>query len=288
MLIYADPTELSTTSALPKCMLELAKPLQGLEAYTSADILLSAEDIALERLDDSVLSKTKMARLLTRGILIQRKTGSDICNFITDHTIIAEKMHPWCKRFPPWLLAIGSFVCGQDGSLLVDGRKTHFQYTALLSALDNWQFQGLNGGFTGSGYTILARETLVKPWLNSWQARLESLPDTLTILPGKPSQALERLDSIQWRTTLMTFPGIGLETATAIAQYCGSLATSIEFLSNPDHIVLKRDADWPKGVGPSKFADAHKWLGLEIGDEEVEQMTTVMEPRLQKKRKHAE
>jgi hypothetical protein len=99
MLIYADPSELREGSALPKYMLELARPLPGLEAYTSADLLLSAEDLVLERLDDSVLARTKLARLLTRGLLIQRKTGSDIQNFITDHTLIAEKMHPWCKRY---------------------------------------------------------------------------------------------------------------------------------------------------------------------------------------------
>ena len=282
-MIYYDPTEAREGSRLPDALLKAGKPLIGLEAYTAADLLLSANTIELEQLDDTRLAQIKFAKLLERGMLVQRKTGRDVVNFITDHSQVASKMLPWCKQFAPWLLLIGNYTCDKDGHLVVDGQALNWEYAAYVSALEAWQYQGIDGAlFDGGGVTILPRDNVAGAWATRWLDRLQNLDPTKDIAPFKPSQTVTSKsghDDYPWRATLMTFPGIGLDTATKLAQYCGTLANSLTFLSNPDHIALKHNHDYPKGIGPSKFADAHRWLGLEISDTQVEELAAVMTER---------
>jgi len=289
-LIYYDPTESRAGSRLPDSLLRAGKPLIGLEAYTAADLLLSTANIELDSIDDTRLSQIKLDKLLEQGMLVQRKTGRDVTHFITDHAQIIAKMHPWCKRVAPWLLLIGSFACDRDGRLVVDGQALHWDYNAYLAALDAWQYQGIASGlFDGGGISILPRDNLAGQWATRWLDKLRNMAETKELAPFKPSQTVtvkSAGEDYPWRSTLMTFPGIGLDIATRIAKYCGTLANALMFLSNPEHIMLKGCEGYPEGMGPSRFSDAHQWLGLEIGDTELEELVTVLSSRFTGKKAH--
>ena len=94
----------------------------------------------------------------------------------------------------------------------------------------------------------------------------------LVLSPRKPSQVLVAApEERAWVITLATFPDIGLELANRIAAYCGTLADSLTFLSNPAHLKLKKgNTGFPKGVGKSHFVAAHRWLGLKNNDDVCE------------------
>jgi hypothetical protein len=286
-MIFYDPSESKQGTRLPEPIVKSGVALPGLEALTGADLLLSPLLLKLDELD-SKPSQIKFAKHAEAGMFIQRKTGRDVTHLITDHSEIIARMHPWCKRIAPWLLLVGSYNCNKDGALVVDGQALQWSYEAFIAALDAWQYQGtVTSNFDGGGITVLPRDIIVTPWVNRWLDKLRAPESTKILAPKQASQilTLTKDENQPWRVTLMTFPGIGEELATRIADYCGTLADSLAFISNPDHILLKQDAKFPDGFGPSKFAKAHIWLGLEIGDTEVEQLARIMEPRTGKTRK---
>ena len=284
-MIFYDPTEGREGTRLPEPIVKSGIALPGLEALTGADLLLSPLTLKLDELD-SKLSQIKFQKHAEAGMLIQRKTGRDVTHLITDHSEIIAKMHPWCKTVAPWLLLVGSYGCNKEGALVVDGQALQWEYAAFIAALDAWQYQGVEASqFDGGGITILARDIVVTPWVNRWLDKLRAPEPKKILAPKKASQVLVLAkddDNLPWRITLMTFPGVGEELATRIAHYCGTLADSLAFISNPDHVTLKQDDKFPDGFGPSKFANAHRWLGLEINDIEVEQLAKIMEPRIRK------
>jgi hypothetical protein len=284
-MLFYDPTESRQGTRLPLDVVSYGQALPGLEAETAADLLLSPSSLPVNDISTPA-GKVKLQVHCRVGLLIQRKSGADITNFITDHTQIAAKMHKYARAYAPWLLMVGDYKATREGKLVVDGRTTNWDYNAYQAALEAWQYQSLpDAHFDGGGITILQRDDLVLPWLQRWETRLaQPLPDKM-LMPRKPSQVLSVDGERNWRTTLMSFPGISVELATRIADYCGTLANSLVFISNPDHIALKADADWPEGIGPSVFAKAHHWLGLEIGDEVTEQLFICEETRWRKTKK---
>lgn len=286
-MIFYDPTESRQGTRLPEAVIKAGTPLAGLEAATGADLLLSPlAQPKLDIVDDTVLSRVKFSKHTDAGMLIQRKTGKDITHLITDHSEIIAKMHPWCRRIAPWLLVVGSYNCDGDGGLVVDGQATNWSYAAYQAALDAWQYQGLEESrFDGGGVTILPRDNVVASWVSGWLDKLRGMEPVKVLAPKKASQVLTLAkddDNLPWRTTLMTFPGVGEELATRVANYCGTLADSLVFISNPDHTRLKQDENYPNGFGPSKFSKAHQWLGLEINDEYTEQLVRLEVARVAK------
>ena len=63
-----------------------------------------------------------------------------------------------------------------------------------------------------------------------------------------------------WRTTLATIPGVGIKRAKVIADYCGSLGKSLEYLSDTVNLTLDSK---PKDIGIKTFTEAQRWLGLQ-------------------------
>jgi hypothetical protein len=212
---------------------------------------------------------------------VQRKT-SDIVNFITDHAQVMHKMLQWTPS--PYLLTIGQYTEG-EGKLVWNGKHVGggdrgWSYWAYQGALRAWQRQG--------GFVVnLSRDGLFMEW---YQHMLKSIAKDTTetyISPRKPSQQViavvdESTDDGYTRgaciSALSTISGISIGKAIKITDYCGSLAQALVFLSDPDHLALKRsDPTWPEGIANTAFANTIKWLGLKSGGEGEAQWREVVE-----------
>jgi hypothetical protein len=210
---------------------------------------------------------------------VQRKSGLDFVNSIPDLSNILAKMLDWTAY--PWLLIAGEYKITKKNKVIVGERETEWEYNAFLGALEDWQ---LRGGY----YSILCRDSLNGPWIARWYDKVSVFTDQSDklILPRKPTQTITVSngagDSMPWRATLASFPGIGIETATAIANYCGTLADSLVFLSDQNNIRLKNAVSednknaYPKNVGLAKLVDARQWLGLEVIDGQQEVLTRIL------------
>jgi hypothetical protein len=268
MSIYYDPTESRSGSRLPDSVISAGVELPGLEQYTGADILISPlSDPKMTVVSDSMPSQ-KMLRMHTAvGLLVQRKSGMDALGSIPDYSNILVKMLSWCETVPPWLVVVGDYKQGKDDCIMVEGRVVQWRYNAFQGALENWQIHG-------GGISWLLRDSQLGPWVARWHDKVGALAKQpeLVVSNKKPSQVLVASpDDKAWVTTLATFPDIGLELANRIGAYCGTLADSLTFLSNPAHLKLKKgNTSFPKGIGKSIFVSSHRWLGLRDDDEVCE------------------
>jgi len=268
MSIYYDPTEARSTSRLPDSVITAGVALPGLEQYTGADLLISPLTApVLTSVTDSTPSQMMLRKHTEVGLLVQRKSGMDALASIPDYSNILVKMLPWCETVPPWLVIIGEYKQGKDDCIIIEGRQMQWRYNALHGALENWQIHG-------GGISWLARDSQLGAWVARWNDKVVALAaqPELVLSPRKPSQVLVAApEERAWVITLATFPDIGLELANRIAAYCGTLADSLTFLSNPAHLKLKKgNTGFPKGVGKSHFVAAHRWLGLKNNDDVCE------------------
>ena len=286
-MIYFDPTESRSGTRLPESVISQGHELPGLESATAADILITTEpapDINLlssidnhelrlmtqmfAQYDNLVLSNIATASNITvpaviaakrlyssiqNGLLIQRKTGSDLLSLVPNYATILMKMLIWTDR--PWLLFVGDLKCSSNGYTVIDGHESGFQYNSVIGCLESWQmgFQGYGGGF----FTTLSRDALVAPWLSHWLDRLRN-EDRPRLIPARAAIRPVIGERRSWVQTLATFPGIGPERAKALADHWGSLAACLEFLSDTDE--WKREK--VDGIGPGTISSARDHLGL--------------------------
>lgn len=271
MPIYYDPTEDRAGTRMPDNVLKAGRVLKGLEALTGADLLISQEESKLsDEARDTVPGRLTLRQHTSTGLLVQRKTGMDMLSSIPDLANIQAKMLEWTENIPPWLLLVGEYKPTRRGGVEVDGRASQWSYAAFQGALEKWQLRG-------GGVTILAHDSLVGPWVAHWHNDLASIAEDKLILPRKPTQNIitgVRDDPYAWRVTLATLPGIGPELATRIANYCGSLAMALCFLSDPAHIRFNSTTEYPKGLGVTAFAKAREWLGLDSSSNNIEVLVT--------------
>lgn len=261
-MIFIDPSEARENSLLSKTTIDASTSLTGLEEHTGADMLISVLDLPRVTAIGTTASRVALEQHCRHGILIQRKSGTDLLNSIPDLANIISKMLQWESAAPPWLLVTGNFIATREGYVSAGGHDTQWAYSAFIGALEAWQLRG-------GGITILTRDSLISQWVTNWYNKIGSVSKDKLILPRKPTQLVVSLggDKQPWRMTIATFPGIGHELATRIAQYCGTLKDALVFLSDPRHHSLRKSDRYPKGMGPSKFADAREWLGLESTDD---------------------
>ena len=165
-MIVCDPTELRQGTKSEVGGIAISMP--GLEAATAADIgifentvgenvvrheksedigRLLSSNIGDKEISDQlglpipiILGVKKFWIETQRGMLIQRKSGSDLIGSIPEMSRILEKMMVWTRR--PWLLTTGNFTSSPTGTVVVNGRRTDFSYSAYLGAIDAWQERG--------------------------------------------------------------------------------------------------------------------------------------------------
>lgn len=290
MPIFYDPTEARSTSLLSKSIIDVAKPLDGLEIATGADLLVTELDLAVKKeylLDEplpeilsmlarnvsgpeiskrlgtsplQVASIINLWKMTQKGALIQRKSGQDFTNSIKNGKLsrtILGKMLMWTPE--PWLLFVGTLdYVHQTGIVTINGEQTGYHFPQVSGLVDAWQRRG---GF----YKQLSREGLVLDWLQQIENKLSTRDNETPILPRMPIQKLVA-DNETWESwvTLATFPGIGPVLAKRIMKWCGNqLCYAIDFLSHPDALTFDNR---PKGIGPRTIQNARRHLGLDDGN----------------------
>lgn len=285
-MIGYDPTESREQSPIKDALKDHGVAVKGLEAATGADLFISKHD-----LDPNCLAHPKahdIGRALTSSmsvpdvvastgapmpfvlrvkrfveaaigrelILVQRKSGGDLIGSIPDLSRKLLLMQDWTDR--AWLLITGKFESSPSGKVIVNGRSTDFDYNAMLGAIDAWQERG--------GYVAwIEKDGLVTNWLRLAEKREQKRDGEKAVLFRKPVQQLVGPDDKDaWVATLMSFPGVGPELATRIAEYSGSLGSALWFMSNEDSWKWN---DRPEGWGPLLSRKARERFGLLPGQQ---------------------
>lgn len=276
-MILLDPSEGNSASRIPIEIISQAVLCEGLEKLTGADLLITPVSNPPLTTVSSKLGQISLRKHIEFGaILVQRKSGPDIVNFIRDHDQILAKMLKWTSQ--PWLLTIGLYACDKDGKLSVEGHRVGgsegWSYWSHHGALRSWQ---IRGGFVDN----IARDNLMLDWYQHVFKSLTVEPFVYA-MPRKPSQQIiidaDESDGTAYQrvaciTALATIDNVGIAKAVAIADYCGTLAHAIEFLSDPSNIKYKdKSENYPKGVGSKIFANASRWLGLKYVNDYYERL----------------
>lgn len=81
-MIFYDPTEGRDNTCLSQEIIKLGRPLEGLEAQTGADLLISPLDDILPSNVNRPPGSLLLRKHCEAGMLVQRKSGRDMLNSI--------------------------------------------------------------------------------------------------------------------------------------------------------------------------------------------------------------
>lgn len=229
-MIYYDHTEGARGSALPSTILEKGEKIIGLEAHTGADILITPNE-----LPENVfagLGLFLLNKAVNNGVLIQRKTGSDMTNSISKLTEIAGRMQA-AKPILFYLAVIGKYTSSADGKVIVNGRKTGWEVASYVMKLDAWQ--------AGHGGLLMQFDDDAS--FAEWILQKDKQAAKLSIANEKEPIEVRKGSSIvvssDPRIAVLTgFPGIGDKMAKAILEHVGgNLAWALVWLSLEDELI---------------------------------------------------
>lgn len=246
-MIYYDPTEGRDNTRLSQDILKIAKPIEGLEAQTGADLLISPLDDILPSNVNRPPGNMLLRKHCEAGMLVQRKSGRDLLNSIPRLAEILQRMEQW--KSISWLLVCGNFDYN-DGNLKVNGFPTDWSWGSYQGALDAWQLRG--------GYVhIEPTDDNGGIWLNRWNDNIKKMSREHVI-----SRQVEKItggifDPHPWRVVLQGFPDCGPELSARIAEYCGSLASALWYMSTDESHI--------PGIGVKRKQQWRRWLGLKEG-----------------------
>lgn len=251
-MIFIDPTEAREGTLLPQPVIDRAQTLARLEAETGADFLITPlSKPALNGIvTDSRLSYAKLFKHTQTGALVQRKSGLDLLSSIKKLPSILDRMLAWTPR--PVLLAIGIFYANESSKVVCNGRATRWDYNSLWGALESWQ---LDGGFV----RLLQQDSDILRWIVRIHNKLIAVRDDEPKLIERQWQRTVSWNNDAWKQTLMTLPGIGLALADRVGDYCGSLAWSEYFLTDP------ASAGKLPGITARKIQTIRSYYGLKEG-----------------------
>jgi len=201
-----------------------------LESLTGADFAISPLGMPV--------NATLLPRHIAAGmLLIQRKSGSDLCASITDgrlYSSLARMRATGARQWQCVLLTTGRYEPAKNGKVRIvtptfrnDGRvttksRTHPQmtYAGVQSAIEGWTW-------LGGVYLPLSCDEEIPGWCARTERRLKdkSSSSTRELWPAPPElyDPPAHDDPLQepilvkdWRTILAAFPGVGPVRATAL------------------------------------------------------------------------
>ncbi len=249
-MIYYDHTEGAKGSALPSIILDKGEKIIGLEAQTGADILITPD--ALPDNVSAGLGLFRLNKAVNNGVLIQRKTGSDLMGSIPKLTEIAGRMQA-AKPIAFYLATIGKYTASADGKIIVNGRKTGWGLSGYVMALDAWQI-----AYGGALMQFDDDATFVE-WLLQKDRQAVALSAANNKEPIEVRKGSSIVVSSDPRIAVLTgFPNIGEKMARAILEYVGGdLAWALVWLSLEDETI--------PGVGRNSKQLWRSTMGLEDG-----------------------
>ena len=245
-MIYYDDSEVGTR--LGQSVIEVGVPLTGLEQYTGADFLISPLLKPLPRIVHSGPGLDRINEHLAVGMLVQRKSEADFLSSIPKLDHILQRMQN--RGSICWLLVNGTFK-PIDEHVMVNGRTTGWKWRAYRGALDAWQFRG---GMVHEEPT----DALGDEWLLAWDRKLPALlKSTDKLITPKPLAGIDGgiFHPRPWEQTLASLPDCGPQRAEVIGSYCGTLASSLWWITDPNAKPLP-------GIGPKLREKWQRYLGL--------------------------
>jgi hypothetical protein len=169
MTIFLDATEAREGTRLPQAVISAGEVVIGLESLTGADFIISplSEPKLPSTLRDCAPHRSMLAKHTRAGVLVQRKSGTDLLNSIPDLASIEQRMLEWSGRIGPYLLVTGVWEPSRGGKLLLNGQHTQggYTYKSLLAALDWWQVRGGN-------VATLANDGCITSWTHHWHEQM--------------------------------------------------------------------------------------------------------------------
>ncbi|MBK9497299.1 MAG: hypothetical protein IPO08_22825 [Xanthomonadales bacterium] len=248
-MIYTDPAELRHPDmrAILAAALETgdAQLLPNLEALTDADYLLTLPGVVLEDWQ-ACDQRAQLKQLLesNRGLLVQRKTGTDWPSSMRKFSDVQLRMQMETGA-PPVAVAVGDYQLLADGHLSVNDRPTGFYWAAYIGSVVAWAARG--------GWAFQ-----MKTHGDFWQllqhlvARLVKSQDT-PLVHARRYQELVPQDAA---TLFETLPGVGPETARKLMDTYGSATLALYWLTDP--------VEYPAELVSAKVVErVRKWLGCE-------------------------
>lgn len=222
-MIYIDHTEGRDNTRLSQSILDISKPIVGLETLTGADILITPLDEPLPSNLNTPVGKIVLRKHCEAGMLVQRKSGGDMLNSIPKLTEILQRMQQWDTVC--WLLVCGEYK-NDDGKIRCEGRPTEWNWFSYKGATDAWQ---LRGGHLHEETT----DADGADWLARWNNNVGKMNRDVII--SKPVQKIAggMFDPLPWRSVLMALPDCGPELSQRIAEHCGTLAHSLWWITEP-------------------------------------------------------
>lgn len=150
-------------------------------------------------------------------LLLERKTAGDLLNTLRDDRLFPQlsamrAVTPWC-----YLVICGQLQAGPAGKCYSDGRETGFNWSSIAGALLTVQEIGIN-------VVWCANDTDFEAAVIRLGNRDRS---AVKILPARDSTILSEAENV-----LIGLPGIGVEKAGALMQYCGNAADALAYLSD--------------------------------------------------------
>lgn len=250
MTIYYDQTESRAKTRLSPSILEMGEPVVGLEPATGADLLITIRD-GLPGNVNSPPGSAQLEMFLEDSFLVQRKSGMDLLNSLDKLVNILIRMRAAGEkqRTRNWLLICGQLECSAAGKVILDGRSTGWQWASLQGALEAWQ---LLGGHISIQPDDRMCATVIERWNRNIGKWAEENSKSVTPRPEIP---VLDFDPRPWRTTLMTFPGIGDVMSDKIAAHTERLCSALVWLSEPSSYGVR-------GVGETMLARCRQYLGL--------------------------
>lgn len=139
MSIYYDPTEARPGTRVPKDFFIISSALGNLEHYTGADFLITPHKLSMPIIKDIPPMQKALERNCLDGLLVQRKSGSDLLQSIPRLAHIQARMAIWSGN--PILLVTG--VWFSQGKIKVFGRKPpNWSASQVRGALLAWRLRG--------------------------------------------------------------------------------------------------------------------------------------------------
>lgn len=256
-MIYYDPTEARDSTRLHESVIDSGQVLPGLEQLTGADLLIVPEPLGVVRVgkDMPAILLQTFATACREGILVARKSGTDLLSSLDSFNAILIRMLEW-EPSQAWLLSTGTIrTLGNppDGKVAIGTYESTIRYDYLDSRLTLWEDRG---GY----YRGCANDEWLAQWVlkkDSWCGHIS--PERI-VFPRRPKQRLVRPTRDELTAHKLTaVPGIGMHTALAMVAYLPE--NRRDFWDVLMYFGAHDAPDGkPKGVGTGTLRRIREWL----------------------------
>ena len=302
MTLFYDGSESRSGSLLPESVVEYGYRWNRVEAETGGDFVVAPglsvthKAILMSRKMTSVqiakalgISITEVVKLQSTeddmdsvlyeylylgSVVVQRKSGSDLIASVQGSRL--EEALSRMNRAVPYrsqrmLLYTGKFG-EKDGYVTLDDRVTGLKYMAFVMALTAW----CNRGGT---IVHLESDAMILEWIQLLEKQLESYRHTSTkyvysetYFPSDMPDVYDLLqlpiEVIDWRKTMVTFPGLGPDRVNALRNHLEE-EYGKAILWNALQVATSQSAKSISGWGPKSIKNVRAWLGIPDGYELV-------------------